>query len=145
VIEVTDVSLPNEAQERLTPARADAAYAEAVAQLIRLSRDKQAFPLVFEENKNYGYARNLLAMRPLGIGLGIASCASLVAACALSLPRLIPLPLINVSVGAVLDALILGAWLIVPSADHVRRAGEAFADRLFEASWTLQKAISGPV
>jgi hypothetical protein len=145
VSEVTGVPLPKEAQGRLTPARADAAYAEAVAQLVRLTRDKQDFPLVFEENKNYGYARNLLAMRPLGISLGIASCATLTTACALSLSRLIPLPLINVSAGAVVDALILGAWLIVPSAAHVRRAGEAFADRLFEASWTLLKARSGSV
>lgn len=64
-------SLPTKDAELLAPDAADHAYAAASTWLRGQTRDRKAFPLVFEENVNYGYQRNLLACRVWGL----AACA----------------------------------------------------------------------
>ena len=64
-------SLPTPETELLEPAAADHVYAAASTWLRGQTRNRKAFPLVFEENVNYGYQRNLLACRPWGL----AACA----------------------------------------------------------------------
>lgn len=128
----TGLTFPDEAEETSDPQAADVAYSDAVADLIKLTRDKQKFPLVFAENKNYGYARNLLGMRGLGVGVSIASCVALLGSCGLSIWGVWSVPLINEIVGAVVTGAMVVAWLVVPTEDRVRRMAEAYADRLFE-------------
>src|SRR6266849_315781 len=45
----------------------DAAYVSCTDSLRELSRDKAKYPLVFEENVNFGFRRNLWAMKPAGV------------------------------------------------------------------------------
>ena len=68
-------SLPAKWQEELCPEWADRRYAEATAWLIEATRDSAKFPLVFAENINYGFRRNLWGLRWWGrctSGLGAA-------------------------------------------------------------------------
>jgi hypothetical protein len=69
-------SLPTLEAELLEPTAADHAYAAVSTWLRGQTRDRKAFPLVFEENVNYGYQRNLLACRVCGLaacGVGLLS------------------------------------------------------------------------
>jgi len=45
--------------ERSEPESADHVYDSSTAFLLEKTRDKKAFPLIFEENCNYGFRRNL--------------------------------------------------------------------------------------
>jgi hypothetical protein len=138
VSEITRLTLPDETAETGDPEKADAIYADAVNQVIRRTRDKKQFRLLFEENKNYGFARNLLAMRRVGLAISAASCAALGTGVVLTLTGVTHGQLTNTVVGAAVDALWVIGWMAVPSEDQVHRAGEAYADRLFEASWVLE-------
>jgi hypothetical protein len=64
-------SWPTPEEESADPAGADQVYAAASTWLRGRTRDRKIFPLVFEENVNYGYLRNLLACRTWGL----AACA----------------------------------------------------------------------
>ena len=58
--------LPNHQEEEACPAWADTKYKEVVGALREATRDTSRFPLVFAENTNYGFRRNLLGLRPIG-------------------------------------------------------------------------------
>lgn len=70
--------LPNAEHERADPESAAWKYDDAVNYLLEVTRDKERFPLVYQDNVQYGFARNLLALRGLGlfisaIGLTLSS------------------------------------------------------------------------
>ena len=74
---VPEITLPKSAAaEAANTSAADAAY-EACASILRSrTRDGRKCPLVFEENCDYGFRRNLLGVRPWGIvatALGLAA------------------------------------------------------------------------
>ena len=58
--------LPTEQQEKDDPDWADAEYQKATKALIDATRDSNKFPLVFAENVNYGFRRNLWGLRVIG-------------------------------------------------------------------------------
>jgi hypothetical protein len=131
------ITLPAAADEDNDPAAADAAYVGAVQQLIRRTRDKTKFRLLFVENKNYGYERNLVAIRPTGLVISGLALFVLIGAAVLSATGGASLHLADPIVGAVVDAAVITIWLVVPNKDHVRRVAQAYAQRLAEASWDL--------
>ena len=77
VEEWLDCSLPTEQQEEADPAWADTKYEQAVTSLRAATRDRAKFPLVFAENVNYGFRRNLWGLKPIGapvaVGLALVS------------------------------------------------------------------------
>ncbi len=73
-----EVTLPTAQSEQQTPSAADEVYDSCARFLRKITRERKQFPLVFAENVNYGFRRNLWAMKSLGISsavLGIAGCA----------------------------------------------------------------------
>ena len=58
-----DVHFPSSSEEPLDPAGSDHVYATATTWLRSKTRNPRDFPLVFEENCNYGFRRNLWGMR----------------------------------------------------------------------------------
>ena len=58
--------LPTEDEEEADPAGADARYKAVTAALRQATYDRSRFPLVFAENVNYGFRRNLWGLRPWG-------------------------------------------------------------------------------
>lgn len=60
------VDLPTVEEERADPGRADELHASAISALLEHRRGKD-FSLVFKENCNYGFARNLYGIRWFGI------------------------------------------------------------------------------
>ena len=78
---VTGVSIPSAAEETTDPVAADAAYESCAAYLRQNTRGKE-FALLFQENTNYGFRRNLWGMKPAGIVIsiiGTLGCSALTA------------------------------------------------------------------
>lgn len=63
---------PSAQEEQANPASADEVYESGVRFLLEHSRDRARFSLVFVENVNYGFRRNLWGMKPIGISLAVA-------------------------------------------------------------------------
>lgn len=135
---VLGIKFPSEESERSDPAAADAAYDRAVRELRGRTRNKKDFPLIFVENKNYGYERNMLGMRPVGIGIS-AACAVALAIASGLIGLWKPQSALDPTVGMVVIIALLIIWVIIPRADRVKRVANAYADRLFEAIPQLEK------
>ena len=58
--------LPTKEEEEASPEQADTRYEQVTKSLIEATRDTTKFPLVLEENINYGFRRNLWGLRPIG-------------------------------------------------------------------------------
>lgn len=59
--------LPSFQEELADPRNADARYASAINFLRENTRDKEKYPMIYTDNVAYGYARNVLALRSLGL------------------------------------------------------------------------------
>jgi nucleoside phosphorylase len=126
---VTGVRLPTLEEEDADPAGADAAYEAAVRTLRTLLAD--AHP-VRVENRNYGFRRNLLGLRPWGCLAIAASIAVMVAWAWLSAPTVTELP--TLSILASVDLALLTMWLAVVREPWVREAAWLYAERLLDSA-----------
>lgn len=126
---------------------AAAAYSSCTDYLRELSRDKQKYPLVFEENVNFGFRRNLWGMKPTGVALAAIATAvcSYRAAMQFQATETVE-PVTAISTVASLMLLVLWCLRIRPS--WVRSAAFAYAERLLGICDTIaqpkpeQKIIS---
>jgi hypothetical protein len=122
--------LPSEIDELVDPDDADRRYDTVCLFLRDSTRNKSAFPLVFAENVNYGFRRNLLAMKPAGILLSIVGVISSVLATIVGNhgnefdPP--PVPIAT----AILNAAMLTWWCFRINSNWVRVAAFAYAERL---------------
>jgi hypothetical protein len=70
---VPNLVMPLPEDETRDPINADYIYASATNFLREYTRDKTKFPMVYNDNVSYGYSRNLLVLRPIGIGVTLVS------------------------------------------------------------------------
>ena len=70
---VPGLVLASSDDERKDPEQADARLESANRWLLAQTTDHARFALLFTENMNYGYRRNLLGMRPVALGLDVAA------------------------------------------------------------------------
>lgn len=128
----SDFELPSEADEVADPEDGDRLYADAVGVLRALTRDSAQYPMIAAENANYGFRRNLLGLRPIGLWLaaltGIASLLGayfeyLLAGWQHSLLFTLPV--------AVAGASLVGFKRV--TRDWVKTAAFAYADSLLES------------
>ena len=128
--------IPNAVEESAAPDAADEAYDAAVA-VLRARTRREGFDLVFKENCNYGFRRNLLGLRRTGVILSclglVLSLAGLVVGAA-RLPSLGTAPFV---VSILVDLGLLGFWLRVVSSGWVKSQAYDYANRLLEAIETL--------
>mgnify|MGYP003583169112 CR=1 FL=1 len=78
---VEGIHIPSPEEEAANPAAADSIYESCAAYLRQKTRGVE-FPLVYQENTNYGFRRNLWGMKATGIALSILGafgCATLAA------------------------------------------------------------------
>ena len=68
-----DTAFPDAGQEKSNPAKADEAYQSGAHWLLDHTRpdDGKKFDLLFRDNVTYGFRRNALGVRPLGIVIAI--------------------------------------------------------------------------
>jgi len=70
-----ELRLPSEQQEETGPANADQVYESSIDYLLAHTRFQSKFRLIFEENVNYGFRRNLWAMKPAAIVINLVALA----------------------------------------------------------------------
>jgi hypothetical protein len=127
-----DLQIPDLANERTNPFGASEVYSYCTSFLREKTRDQRAFPLVFAENINYGFRRNLYGWKPIGLiaaSSGVVSCA-LFAATHLRAEQSVPL---FGTVGAVVSVTLLFLWLFIIRPDWVHLAADAYAERLIRS------------
>jgi hypothetical protein len=133
----TNVGLLDEAQERENPRDAENRIETAVTALREKTRDNSKFPLVAAENRNYGFERNILGVRPLGIVTSSTALVTLTVLVVLSLHGAVKggLPELLIGLGCALALLL--TWTTYPSETRVRRTAEKYAASLLDSASTL--------
>lgn len=136
--------LPSEIEEMADPDGADSRYDSVCLFLRDSTRNKATFPLVFAENVNYGFRRNLLGMKHAGIALSLTAAVSALIATIVGMkPDAFELPPIP-TVAAILNVVLLTWWLLRINSEWVRVAAFAYAERLIGACDSIAGAMSPP-
>jgi hypothetical protein len=129
---VPGLQVPTPAAETSDPIKADLVYDAYTKFLIAKTRDRQRFPLVFEENINYGFRRNLWGTRPAGLLLSLLGTC--VAAVGLFATWAAENPIFAAWAAVlILNASFVAWWSIRINADWVFIPAKAYAERLMEA------------
>lgn len=135
---IPTVAFPTVKNERDDPIAADAKYEAFSDFLIHKTRDHHAFPLLFQENINYGFRRNLWGMKPLGLSLSLCTAVLFLLLAGFDISEKRGLPVLLVAI-LVLNVILVFFWASVVNSDWVRTAGYAYAERLLECSESLTK------
>jgi hypothetical protein len=120
------LEFPTEAEEGVNPRRADEVYESAIRALLERRRGK-TFPLIFRENCNYGFVRNLVGLKSIGlvVVIGTLLADNIVLWFHLADPKGIAVSaFISVATGLVL-------FMLSPAS--VKRTGEAYAVALLRS------------
>jgi hypothetical protein len=139
------IVIPTPAEEAADPARADDVYVGATKRLRELTRDNRG--LLLKENIAYGFHRNMLAMKPVGVVVclfGLVYGLFIAKVIQFAPMAFVPGNLVDPGLAATLTLLVsialLAAWLIHFDKDAVRRIGLSYAERLFECLPSLPPA-----
>lgn len=128
---VVEAKAPTGEEERADPAAADEVYS-AWSNFLRVNaRDTKKFALLFKENVNYGYRRNVWGLRPLGITASALSLAACSACICYWYGSSQPLDLTKIA-AAVFSASLLLLWVFRFTGDWVKVPADAYAERLAE-------------
>lgn len=126
------LDVPSANEEERDEQAADVRYESCTEELIRRTRDSAQFPLVFKGLTDYGFRRNLLGLKPLG--LSIASVALLGCASSAWVGWDVEKPP-AMAVGAALLTLgLLIIWLVWVNERTVSLAANRYARFLLEAA-----------
>lgn len=124
--------LPTASEEAADPKAADAVYAAVTRLLINERRDTKKYPLIYNENVNYGFCRNLYAQRAVGVGAAIAGIAASVAAGIYFAGggKVLILPWVCAAIGF----LMLLSWIFIFTGAWVKVPAFAYSERLLEST-----------
>lgn len=129
---VPGIQIPTAAQEAADPEGADDTYDACTAFLLEKTRDTKKFSLLFEENCNYGFRRNLWGMKPMGIAVSFTGVVGVAVLAANGLLQATPPSPFTLVCGMVNGLLFFGwVWWITPA--WVRLTADAYAERLLAA------------
>lgn len=141
---ITSLRFPTPDDEGRDPAAADGVYASAVEWLKEHCRGREHH-LVAKENATYGFRRNLLGLKPVGIAIGIASVLAAAALLAFNHSGAVSFTSIRELVAdhqLIALALAFGlvascTWGTAVTKRGVRQAGDAYARALLSSCETL--------
>lgn len=130
--------LPTADEEAANPTHADEIYEAATKLQISKTRDTKKYHLLFKENMQYGFCRNLYAMKATGTTITILGLAASI----LSGLWFIHVggPQIRSWVCAAVCALFLLCWIFKIKSSWVKIPAFAYAERLFESTETTPRA-----
>jgi hypothetical protein len=124
-----DVPIPSVADEQNEPTRTYAVYTAWVSYLISRTRDDR---LLFQENLNFGFRRNLFGLKPVGLCVAVASSIVLglkllidVRAHSSISPAIVAVEVFNVMAIIVWVSVFTPAWVMM--------SAQAYAERLMQA------------
>ena len=126
---VPELKIPTSSEEAQDPSAADHVYDSCVHFLREKTRERKQFPLVFAENINYGFRRNLWAFKPIGISASLIGFVT----CGFAITRRLhgnTSGLLLSIVGATMSAALFLLWVFALSPNWVRIPADAYAERL---------------
>jgi len=137
---VPDTKALTKEQEEANPDDADMLYAAWSSHLRNSTRDQKRFPLVFDELVAYGYRRNLLGLKPLGITISAAcfGVSSVVAAVQFSDTDRVGS---HCFIAFTIALIFLLIWIFRITAKWVRLTADAYAERLIETTELLHSDL----
>src|SRR5882762_2600645 len=124
-----ELRIPTSIEEAKNHSAANRIYDSCVHFLRESTRDQKQFPVVFAENINYAFRRNLWASKPYGIPSSLGGIVS----CGLAIILRWhgnPSGLLLSIVGTALSAVLLFLWWVVFNPKWVRIPADAYAERL---------------
>lgn len=124
--------VPSTDEQERDAQEADVHYESCTEELIRRTRDSARFPLVFKCLTDYGFRRNLLGLKPLGLPIAIVALLACVWSAWVGWDVQEP-PAVAV-VAAVLTSGLLLSWLVWVNERTVSLAGNRYARFLLEAA-----------
>lgn len=136
---VTTAHFPNAAVELADPGLADEAYQAATQWLLDHTRDKTTFRLLFIENINYGFRRNMLGLRPFGIVVSLAVALLATGASVKGYLAIEEMPSMSQVIVSVVGWLAAACWIFWVRSDWVRVPAEQYARHLLAACTTLSE------
>jgi hypothetical protein len=141
------VLFPTIDEESRNPVGADDKYDAGVRWLLEKTRDKKKFPFVFRENVNYGFRRNCLGLKPLGILgslLGVLWTLGAIHVLTLKGASLHDLEAADTGakVALLTCVLLLLIWSFYITAESVKRVAFTYADMLLRSCDKLPKKRS---
>ncbi len=132
-----EISMPSCETEAADPAKADDVYVGATRKIREMTRGKK--DLLLKENIAYGFHRNMLGMKPVGVATCLAGLAyGLLIADVIRVapigfePENIADPGLAGGLTLAMSIALLAAWLLHFTEDTVRRVGFVYAERLLE-------------
>ncbi|MEU3198813.1 hypothetical protein [Streptomyces sp. NPDC006996] len=142
---VSGVTLLSLRAERRDKAKADKAIQRAIKRVRDKTRDKETFALLFKENRDYGYERNLYGVRWAAREISFLSALAL-AGYVVWIAPLVDRPQVTAAnlAGVALCLLCLFGWFVLPSKKRVKAAAERYANELLQAAVTLQEDADSP-
>jgi len=131
--------VPNTDFEKQWPIDADSAY-EAWAKYLRSkTRDTKKYSLLFTENINYGYRRNLWGLKSYAISLLIFLMVATYGYSCWANKIFNPLDFsAPFFIGEIMLLILLSLWLLKVRADWVKIPADAYAERLLESTESLK-------
>ena len=134
---ILGIKIPTMNEEQMNPVEADAVYESCTRYLISKTRDTDKYSLLFKENTNYGFRRNLWGMKVWALIIIIA--------CVLIHCIMITKGLSTITLLKPIDWLLFVAffililfWLFVVNREWIKTTAIAYAERLYE---TLNEQI----
>jgi hypothetical protein len=129
---VPGIAMPSIEEEKSEETKADQVYMSCTKFLLVATREEHDFPLLFKENINYGFRRNLLGLRPAGIVFSLLGCVT----CGMRfIPRFRPgaeaVPVVVAC--TILAVFLLVAWILLINKGWVRQQADDYGYRLLEA------------
>lgn len=134
------LALPTKEQENYDPNEAYNKYETFVDYLKEKTRDHNFFPLVLEENINYGFRRNLWGMKSIGIILSLL--AVIVPYFPFFLSQFLKLSMTKFNlVASAISACFLVFWIFWITPNWVKIAANAYAERLVSSCENIDVEI----
>lgn len=122
----------DEAFEKIFPKKADEIYKSWTKYLISQTRDNQKYNLLFQENINYGFRRNIFGLKNIAISINIILIIGyFIYSSIISEYKVVLTPELILSVGIM--GLILIFWIRIVNEKWVKTTAFAYAERLLEA------------
>ena len=130
------LNVPSVDEQECNPQAADVHWEACTKELIRRTRDRKKFPLVFKGLTEYGFRRNLLGLKPFGLlfsSLALLACLWKVGASWCNQQET------GVAVSATLISLLLFAlWIVWVNSKTVAISANRYARFLLEAAQELE-------
>ena len=137
-----DLRLPSEAEEGSDSSSCDEVYEACGDYLRSQTTDNNRFRLLFQENINFGFRRNLWAMKPTGIVNSLAAMG-MTAGLLAARTEAGRWPEPALAIAFVIDTLMLVWWLVTIRPDWVRLPADAYARQLLACSEQLEPKPAG--